>query len=519
MARKKKEEIKAELATPETVAETAPVAVEETTATKSKKTVKKAVKKTAKKPANKTTKTKSKEQETLVPAPVELSEEPKKEQADNTEKAEKKEKPAKAKRGKKVATKKAEEQPLVEEESKKSEPTVIEEQPKKEVKKTVTRAEKNETIKSLIKELLSVRPYKWSELLDESARLYEQRIEEKDGHVANDVRGRVGSVFDVMKKDGEVAFEGGMYALKQNADKKTDENPLVKTEESKPAKEEKAEKVENTEKQSPVSKGKAKAVPVFDMTLLLGDKTKPIKQEQKEEAKQSDETVSQAKTEEKTEVKKPVKTPTKKEKPAPKKATEQKQEKRGVEKKVTRANGNKLKETFLKRIRALGGKYFEYYSIYLLERYSLRNGRRVDGFKISGGDNDGGIDGEIEVTDRIGFKETIYVQAKNWKPIYGKEDSWVIGETALREFIGAVAYRQAKEGKQRCRGIFITTSYFTAGAKEILEQMSDSFVGYDGDDLFEAAKECSFGLIQENGEWKLDERLLASDKAFFNLYD
>ena len=143
----------------------------------------------------------------------------------------------------------------------------------------------------------------------------------------------------------------------------------------------------------------------------------------------------------------------------------------------------------------------------------------MDGFKISGGDNDGGIDGELDVTDRIGFKETIYVQAKNWKPIYGKEDSWVIGETALREFIGAVAYRQAKEGKQRCRGIFITTSYFTAGAKEILEKMSDSFVGYDGDDLFEAAKECSFGLIQENGEWQLDDRLLGGDKAFFNLYD
>ena len=508
MARKKKEEIKEELATPETVASATPIAVEETnTAKETKKTVKKAVKR----PAKKTAKSKTPTQEIPNSAPVVEAEEEKSQQTEKPEK----EPTVKPKRSRKPATKKAEVK-AIQEEIKKTEPSVTEEKPKKEVKKTVTRAEKNETIKSLIKELLSARPYKWSELLDESARLYEQRIEEKDGHVANDVRGRVGSVFDVMKKDGEVAFEGGMYALKQNAEEKTDEKTKANPEESNAKKE---ERVEDTEDQLPIRKGKAKTVPVFDMTLLLGEKTKPAKQEQKEEPKQADETENKVKTEEKSEVKKPAKAQEKKEKTTTKKQTEQKQEKRVVEKKVTRAHGNKLKETFLKRIRALGGRYFEYYSIYLLERYSLRNGRRVDGFKISGGDNDGGIDGELDVTDRIGFKETIYVQAKNWKPIYGKEDSWVIGETALREFIGAVAYRQAKEGKQRCRGIFITTSYFTAGAKEILEKMSDSFVGYDGDDLFEAAKECSFGLIQENGEWQLDDRLLGGDKAFFNLYD
>ena len=122
------------------------------------------------------------------------------------------------------------------------------------------------------------------------------------------------------------------------------------------------------------------------------------------------------------------------------------------------------------------------------------------------------------MTDRIGFRETIYIQAKNWNPTYGKQENWVIGETALQQFIGAVAYRQAKEGKQHCRGIFVTTSYFTAGAKEMLEQMSDKFVGYDADDLFEAAKECAFGVVQKDGQWVLDEKLLVGDKAFFNLY-
>ena len=440
---------------------------------------------------------------------------------------------------------------------------------KEEVKKTVTRAEKNETIKSLVKEMLGKRPYKWSELLDESAKLYSERIEEKDGHIANDVRGRIGSVFDIMKKDGEVVFEGGMYALKKADDQqmpekttdktpeKTTEKPTVleekkqpqtKTHEKQPLEREEptpaptvvAEiKEEKQEKQLPVVKQKAELAPVFDMTSLLGDTNKPektetAKNEKTNEPKQDEKTLKT--TEEKTvETKNLVKVEPKKTEvrgkevklPEQKKvenkkvepAKETKQQKRTTERRSVRTTEGKLKETFLKKIRALGGKYFEYFSIYLLERYSLRNGRRVDGFRVSGGENDGGIDGELEVTDRIGFKETIYVQAKNWKPIYGKEDSWVIGETNLREFIGAVAYRQAKEGKQRCRGIFITTSYFTAGSKEILSQMSDQFVGYDGDDLFETAKECSFGLMQENGEWKLDERLFTGEKAFFNLYE
>ncbi len=177
----------------------------------------------------------------------------------------------------------------------------------------------------------------------------------------------------------------------------------------------------------------------------------------------------------------------------------------------------KLKESFLKKVRSLGGDYFEYYSVYLLEKYSRKNGRRLEGLRISGGDHDGGIDGEIELTDKLGFKETIYIQSKNWNPEKGDERLWVVGETLLQQFIGACACRQAKDGKQNCRGIFITTSRFTPEAKHILDTMSDKIVGYDGSDLFEAAKECEFGLVKKNGQWALDENLLSGPKAFFNL--
>ena len=57
----------------------------------------------------------------------------------------------------------------------------------------------------------------------------------------------------------------------------------------------------------------------------------------------------------------------------------------------------KLRDNFLKKLRSLGGDYFEYYSVYLLEKYSRKNGRRLESLKISGGDRDGGIDGEIDI--------------------------------------------------------------------------------------------------------------------------
>jgi restriction endonuclease Mrr len=67
------------------------------------------------------------------------------------------------------------------------------------------------------------------------------------------------------------------------------------------------------------------------------------------------------------------------------------------------------------------------------------------------------------------------------------------------------------------RGVYMTTSYFSSGAKQMLEKLSDRFVGYDGDDLYETAKECSFGLKEVNGVWKLDEELLSGEKAFFSM--
>lgn len=77
----------------------------------------------------------------------------------------------------------------------------------------------------------------------------------------------------------------------------------------------------------------------------------------------------------------------------------------------------------------------------------MKNGRRLEGMKVSGGERDGGIDGEITLTDKFGFRETIYIQAKNWDPSKGKVELWVVGETLLQQFIGAVACRPGERGR------------------------------------------------------------------------
>lgn len=533
----------------------------------------------------------------------------------------------------------------------------------KETAVIVTRAEKKDATKNLIREILAINPMKHNELIDEVAKAYSERFGEQTDNV-NDVKGRVGSVLDIMKKESDVMYEGGMYALKARlpmpepspepveaaqeekptpkkrgrkpkakaeetasveekteekaeplppaplqpiaptapitpetapepipeekpAPKKRGRKPKAKTEEApavvseeKPAIEEgKAEneapmvevKAEEPAQALPVIKAEeikeetlsdspktnqgeeTKLVkPVMDMSFLFGSvkpvktqekegKKEPVKSEKKSEVKEEAKPASKTlEVKEEKPVEKAQKAAQKTEKPledAPKaKQAAQKavqsakvapmsqtnvrklpaRSARKTEKPLTAEE--KLREAFLKKIRSLGGDYFEYYSVYLLERYSMKNGRRLEGMKISGGDHDGGIDGEIELTDKLGFKETIYIQSKNWNPEKGDEKLWVVGETLLQQFIGACACRQAKDGKQNCRGIFITTSRFTPEAKRILEDMSDKIVGYDGNDLFEAAKECEFGLIRKNGEWTLDERLLAGSKAFFNLY-
>ena len=78
----------------------------------------------------------------------------------------------------------------------------------------ITRAEKKDATKNIIREVLAVKPYKHNELIEETAKLYTERFGGEETENVNDVKGRVGSVLDIMKKESDVMYEGGMYALK-----------------------------------------------------------------------------------------------------------------------------------------------------------------------------------------------------------------------------------------------------------------------------------------------------------------
>ena len=451
-----------------------------------------------------------------------------------------------------------------------------------ETKKPLTRAEKKDATKEIIKGLLQKNAYKASELIDEAAKEYSAKFSGEETDNANDVRGRIGSVLDVMKKENEILFENGAYAKLETAQeekpkaKRTRAKKEKQEEVKEEIKEEKPKKSRAKKKTEPLptpplqpiaptaptspttapepekdEKPKAKRVKAKAETKAeKAEKTEIVndKQEIKEEVKETQEKhelmdmsflLSTAKEKKKEEIKQekaeqvlpapvatPVATPVPAPTPAPKaqeiqekKPAQQKQQPKKNPPKAQKPQtaDEKLQEAFLSRLHRLGGEYFEYYCVYLLEKYSKMNGRRLEMLKINGGDHDGGIDGEIEVTDRLGFRETIYIQSKNWDPSKGDEKLWVVGETLLQQFIGACVCRQAKDNKQHARGMFITTSRFTPDAKRILDSMSEKFVGYDGKDLYETAKECGFGIIKRGGEYALDENLLSSTKAFFHM--
>ena len=458
---------------------------------------------------------------------------------------------------------------------------------KEKEQKTVTRAEKREKAKKLIKDALKKSAQKPSELIDGVSKSYQKLFPEESENI-NDIKGRIGSLIDVMKKDEEIILEDGVYTVKK-AKKRTAKKVETATEtaEEKPAKktvkrtkkavkseEKQAEKEEKKQEEETLPLPTAPVLPIAPVapitpevapepipedkpkkrTVRKAKKTEEKKEEKTEEIKQEVKEVLPIKEEKvekesspkgtlmdmsfligepkKVEVKAEVKTETKTEKPVPvPPKTEQKpktEQRKPVLKKTVKTVSfsrvkkpmtadEKLQEAFLNRLHRLGGEYFEYFSVYLLEKYSRQNGRRLEGLKITAGERDGGIDGEIELTDRLGFRETIYIQAKNWDPDKGDEKLWVVGETLIQQFIGACVCRQSKDRKQHCRGIFITTSRFTPEAKKMLDEMGDKFVGYDGTDLYETAKECGFGIVKVNGEYALDTELLSGIKAFFHM--
>jgi restriction system protein len=91
-------------------------------------------------------------------------------------------------------------------------------------------------------------------------------------------------------------------------------------------------------------------------------------------------------------------------------------------------------------------------------------GSREEAAMVTKKSGDEGIDGIIN-EDRLGL-DVIYVQAKRWKSTVGRPD--------VQGFVGALA------GKQAQKGVFITTSNFTADAIQFARGLSQKVILIDG---------------------------------------
>jgi restriction system protein len=96
--------------------------------------------------------------------------------------------------------------------------------------------------------------------------------------------------------------------------------------------------------------------------------------------------------------------------------------------------------------------------------------------KLSG---DEGIDGIIK-EDKLGL-DMIYLQAKRWKDT-------TVGKPEIQKFVGALAGQKAQ------KGVFITTSTFSKGAREYTANLQQKVVLIDGEQLAELMIEYNLGV-------------------------
>jgi len=96
--------------------------------------------------------------------------------------------------------------------------------------------------------------------------------------------------------------------------------------------------------------------------------------------------------------------------------------------------------------------------------------------------HDGGIDGIIK-EDRLGL-DAIYIQAKRWEGTVGRPD--------IQKFIGAITEHRAR------KGVFLTTSTFSAHARDCVKNLDPRVILIDGQQLAQYMIELNLGVNVES---------------------
>lgn len=125
-----------------------------------------------------------------------------------------------------------------------------------------------------------------------------------------------------------------------------------------------------------------------------------------------------------------------------------------------------LAQELLSKIFDCSPSFFEQLVVELLVKMGYGGSRKDAGERI-GQTGDGGIDGIIK-EDRLGL-DTIFIQAKRWQTGVGRPE--------IQKFVGAL------QGQRARKGVFITTSYYTADAIDYASRIDTNVVLIDGQQL------------------------------------
>ena len=128
---------------------------------------------------------------------------------------------------------------------------------------------------------------------------------------------------------------------------------------------------------------------------------------------------------------------------------------------------NALASELLERVQSSTPAFFERLVVQLLVAMGY-GGSLDDAGNAIGKTGDQGIDGIIK-EDRLGL-DVIYLQAKRWT-------SGTVGRPDIQQFAGAL------QGQRARKGVFITTSKFTAEAKQYVANIETRIVLIDGTEM------------------------------------
>lgn len=155
-----------------------------------------------------------------------------------------------------------------------------------------------------------------------------------------------------------------------------------------------------------------------------------------------------------------------------------------------------LADELLDRIRSEPPEFFERLVVNLLLAMGY-GGSVADAGRALEGSGDGGVDGVID-QDALGL-DRVYIQAKRYA------DGNTVSSGAIRDFFGSLDRHKA------AKGLFVTTSSFTASARETADFLSKRIVLIDGGRLAKL-------MIRYNVGCRIEETLHVKklDEDFFD---